>query len=106
MRVRRLAVGLAVSCLWAAAAYAACTDVAAAKAAVASITVPDCPARGGGRAVRHARTRLRTLLVHADMRCAHGKDARASALLERTASILAAADTRLEHAIGAGKLDA
>ncbi len=94
------------SLLCTAVSHAACTDVAAAKAVVAAVSVPDCPAGGGGRAVRRARTRVRVLLGRADTRCDHGHETGASALVDKAGSILAAADARLEQAIAADKLDA
>jgi len=101
-----LAMGFVVSCVCAAVSHAACVEVEAAKAAVTAVSLPDCAAGGGGRAVRRARTRVRMLLAHADARCVHGHEAVASAFVEKAAGILAAADTRLEHAIAADKLDA
>lgn len=107
MGMRPMLMGLvAVSHLVAGAAYAACADVATASVAVAAVSLPDCPAGHGGRAVRRARVRIRALLAHADKRCMHGHDAAATALVEKAAVILGGADVRLEHAIAAGKLDA
>jgi hypothetical protein len=103
MAMRWVVAGLVATWLGAP-AYAACPDVDAAKATVAAVTLPDCPAGAAGRAVRRARNRVRALLARADARCSHGHDA--TGLVDKAAGVLDAADTRLEDATLAGKLDA
>jgi hypothetical protein len=81
-----------------------CTEVPAARAVVAGVAVPGCPARGAGHTVRRAPKLVAHLLARAARRCRRGRTAAAATDIDKAIRVVDAAANALETAATLGRV--